>query len=110
MPHLISKNIDLVFYDPIYYPANKRTRNAPTKDVHKRTAIFGSFSNHGKTSASQRLMNVQMRYVLRTSFSWPSSFFFSHSLGNFFIDVMCYQLEKIQNKNYKYKYQSIWNW
>ena len=110
MPHLISRSIDLVFYDPIYYPVNKRTRNVPTKDVHKRTAIFGSICNHGKTSASQRLMNVPMRYVLRTSFSCPSSFFFSLSLGNFFIDVMCYQLEKIHNKNCKYKYQSIWNW
>ena len=110
MLHPISRKIDLVFYDPLYYPVNKGTRNVRTIGVYKRTAIFGSICNHGKTSASQSLMNVLMRYVLRTPFSCPSSVFFSSWLRNFFIDVMCYQLEKIQNKNYKYKYQSIWNW
>ena len=49
------------------------------KDVHKRTFISGSNWKHGKTSQSERLMNVPIRYVLKTSFSRPS-FFFSPSL------------------------------
>ena len=68
-------------------PVDTRTKNVRTKDVHKRTFIFGSIWKHGKTSQSERLMNVPMRYVLNTSFSRPSFFFPS-----------------LENKNYKDKY------
>ena len=52
------------------------------KDVHKRTFISGSIWKHAKTSQSERLMNVPMRYVLKTSFSCPSFFFLPNSLEN----------------------------
>ena len=58
------------------YPVDTRTKNVRTKDVHKRTFIFGSIWKHGKTSQSERIMSVPMRYVLKTSFS-RHSFFFS---------------------------------
>ena len=45
------------------YPVDTRTKNVRTKDVHKRTFIFGSIWKHGKTSQSERLMNVPMWYV-----------------------------------------------
>ena len=83
-----------------------RICNMRTKDVHKKTFIFGSIWKNGKTSELEFLMKVPMRDVLRTSFSRPSFFFFyPPSLGNFLIYVMCYQLAKIEKKNYKYKYQ-----
>ena len=73
-------------YPPIFEknkkmdPVDTRTKNVRTKDVHKRTFIFGSNWKHGKTSQSERLMNVPIRYVLKTSFSRPSFFFLPHSL------------------------------
>ena len=45
---------------PIIAPVDTRTKNVRTKDVHKRTFIFGSIWKHGKTSQSERLMNVPM--------------------------------------------------
>ena len=56
-------------------PVDTQTKSVRTKDVHKRTFIFGSNWKHGKTSQSERLMNVPIRYVLKTSFSRPSFFF-----------------------------------
>ena len=47
----------------IHYPVDRRTKNVRTKDVHERTFIFGSIWKHGKTSQSERLMNVPMWYV-----------------------------------------------
>ena len=77
----------------INFPVDTRTKNVSTKYVHKRTFIFGSNWKHGKTSQSERLMNVPLRYVLKMSFSRPSFFFLPHSL---------------ENKNYKDKL--IWVW
>ena len=45
------------------YPVDTRTKNVRTKDVHKRTFIFGSIWKHGKTSQSKRVMNVPIWYV-----------------------------------------------
>ena len=45
---------------PIIAPVDTQTKNVRTKDVHKRTFIFGSIWKHGKTSQSERLMNVPM--------------------------------------------------
>ena len=47
----------------LLYPVDTRTKNVPTKDVHKGTFIFGSIWKHEKTSKSERLMNVPMWYV-----------------------------------------------
>ena len=44
-------------------PVDTRTKNVRTKDVHKRTFISGSIWKHGKTSHSERLMNVPMWYA-----------------------------------------------
>ena len=46
-------------------PVDTRTKNVRTKDVHKRTFIFGSIWKwkHGETSQSERLINVPMWYV-----------------------------------------------
>ena len=38
-------------------PVGTRTKNVRTKDVHKRTFIFGSIWKHGKMSESEHLMN-----------------------------------------------------
>ena len=72
-------------------PVDIRTINARTKDVHERTFIFGSFWKHGKTSESERSDEVRLKDVVFMSLI----FFLAHSL---------------ENKNQKYKYQSIWNW
>ena len=40
-------------------PVETRTKNVRTKDVPKRTFIFGSVWKHGKTSDSECLMNVR---------------------------------------------------
>ena len=53
------------------------------------------------TSDSGRLKDVVFIFLF---------FLLPHSLRNFLVYVICYQLEKIENKNYKCKYQFIWNW
>ena len=50
-------------YRDFLNPVDTRTKNVRTKDVHKRTFIFGSIWKHGKTSQSEHLMNVPMWYV-----------------------------------------------
>ena len=57
------------------YPLDIRTKNVHTKDAHKRTFIFDSIWKHGKTCQLERLVNIPMKYVLKTSFSRPSFFF-----------------------------------
>ena len=50
-------------YRDFLNPVDTRTKNVRTKDVHKRTFIFGSIWKHGKMSQSEHLMNVPMWYV-----------------------------------------------
>lgn len=58
-------------------PVDIRTINARTKDVHERTFIFSSIWKHEKRSELVHLMNVSMRYVLKTLLSFPWFFFCS---------------------------------
>ena len=61
-------------------PVDTRTKNVRTKDVHKRTFIFGSIWKHGKTFQSERFKDV------------------------FFTSLIFFLPHLIENKNYKDKY------
>ena len=90
------------------------SRDTLNKNVCQNTFIKGR-SCLVKFGNTEEHLNLNILWT----FQWGTSerrrfyvphFFLPHSLENFLIYVMCYQLEKIENKSYKYKYQSMWNW
>ena len=54
-----------------------QTKTVRTKDVYKRTFIFGSIWKHGKTFESESLMNVTFGTSQRRLFQVPR-FFLPH--------------------------------
>ena len=124
---LICKNCYMVLRRPSRHVDQKKKRS---KDVHIRASLNGSAGKYWKTSWKERLMYVLKRtsyvrleknvlctswkerlmYVLnRTSYVRLKDvvfksliFFLPHSLGNFLMYVMCYQLQKIENNKYQF--------
>ena len=48
--YLLGLKGSILVHSECTFPVDTRTKNVRTKDVHKRTFIFGSIWKHGKTS------------------------------------------------------------